>query len=65
MLNVFDFRQLSEAKSYLQKDPSILNLSCQEMDDVICLDDSYDENSIFFFVQCNAELKKHRMGKVK
>ncbi|XP_055996689.1 NFATC2-interacting protein-like isoform X2 [Ostrea edulis] len=56
-------KQLSEAKSYLQKDSAILNTSCQDTDDVICLDDSHDENSIFFFVQCNAELKKHRMGK--
>lgn len=60
---LFD-RQLSEAKSYLQREMSMLNTSGTDLDDVICLDDSLDENSIFFFVQCNAELQKHRMGKV-
>ena len=61
---MFD-RQLSEAKSYLQREMSMLNTSGTDLDDVICLDDSLDENSIFFFVQCNAELQKHRMGKVR
>lgn len=42
----------------------MLNTSCTDVDDVICLDDSLDEKSIFFFVQCNAELQKHRLGKV-
>ncbi|XP_061162697.1 uncharacterized protein LOC133171919 isoform X2 [Saccostrea echinata] len=56
-------KQLSEAKTYLQRDNTALNTSYQDGDDVICLDDSFDENSVFFFVQCNAELKKHRMGK--
>lgn len=60
---MFD-RQLSEAKSYLQREMSMLNTSGMELDDVICLDDSLDENSIFFFVQYNAELQKHRMGRV-
>lgn len=41
----------------------MLNTSCTDVDDVICLDDSLDEKSIFFFVQCNAELQKHRLGK--
>ncbi|XP_062621442.1 NFATC2-interacting protein-like isoform X2 [Saccostrea cucullata] len=56
-------KQLSEAKSYLQRDTTALNMSYG--DDVICLDDSLDENSVFFFVQCNAELQKHRMGKLE
>lgn len=56
-------KQLSDAKSYLQRELSMLNTSCTDVDDVICLDDSLDEKSIFFFVQCNAELQKHRLGK--
>lgn len=60
----FGYRQLSDAKSYLQRELSMLNTSCTDVDDVICLDDSLDEKSIFFFVQCNAELQKHRLGKV-
>lgn len=61
---LFGYRQLSDAKSYLQRELSMLNTSCTDVDDVICLDDSLDEKSIFFFVQCNAELQKHRLGKV-
>lgn len=55
-------KQLSDAKSYLQKELSLLDTSCTDVDDVICLDDSLDEKSIFFFVQCNAQLQKHRLG---